>query len=364
MISDESHWPYSAAVSPNGALVASGHSNGVIRLIGADGTYQTALSEHSDRVESIAWSPDSSHFASASADATVRIWKKDGTVSPVLNGHTGTVIKVAWSPDGQWLATGSNDKSVRLWQPDGSPGPVFNGHTDAVFAVAWSPDSRQVVSASLDRSARVWNVDGEAGPVIASAGRALLAIDWSPDGKQIATGSTDGFIRVYPTDGKTPKPYSINPKTSTYCNDVEWNHNGSLLASAHGDASVRLWNPNGSPAGKVQTRGEAKALNWSADGQRIAIANFARTVSLYNAETRQPVWTAVPLDEGKAVILSPNGQLLHGDSETLEDKLVYIVEHNDGQLVTLKLSDFDKHTSPAAAKENSPTESTTTGRNH
>ena len=66
------------------------------------------------------YSPNGSWLASGGSDGTVRIWPTDQTqtVPQVLRGHSGRVWTLDYSADGLWLGSGGADGTVRLWQID------------------------------------------------------------------------------------------------------------------------------------------------------------------------------------------------------------------------------------------------------
>jgi WD40 repeat protein len=67
-------------------------------------------------VWSVGFSPDGAVLASGGDDGVVRLWRAgDGALLRELTGHTGQVRSVAFSPDGAVLASGGADGVVRLW---------------------------------------------------------------------------------------------------------------------------------------------------------------------------------------------------------------------------------------------------------
>jgi WD40 repeat protein len=63
----------------------------------------------------VSWSGDGQTLATGGSDGTVKLWRRDGTPLHTLEAHQGTVWSVSWSGDGQTLATGGSDGTVKLW---------------------------------------------------------------------------------------------------------------------------------------------------------------------------------------------------------------------------------------------------------
>ena len=110
----------SVAVTPNGNIVATGTTDGSIRLLHIrNGKVLKTLAGHSGPVWSLAISPDGKTIASGSGDNTVRVWDLyNGKLLKILFGHKAGVFSVAFSPDGKAIASVGKDRTIKLWETD------------------------------------------------------------------------------------------------------------------------------------------------------------------------------------------------------------------------------------------------------
>ena len=278
-------------------------------------------------VNSVAWAPDATRLASAADDGSVRIWDPaTGEQLQQLTGARGGVNSVAWAPDATRLASAADDATVRIWDlatgaPIGNPltghagdvnsvavtrrhpprqrqqrhhradlgprhrraAPTLTGHTDPVRAVALAPDGTRLASAGGDGTVRVWDPPpasnanphrphrrGTGGGGVTRRHPARQrqrrrhgadlgprhrrhsshphrphrpgdAVARSPDGTRLASASDDGTVRIWdPATGEQLQPPS--PATPTgYGGGVA--PDGTRLASAGSDGTVRVWDP-------------------------------------------------------------------------------------------------------------------------
>ena len=118
----------SVAFSPDGYTLVSGSFEGAIRVwdprsgeemmrLGSVVGQKPPPEKESLRVISAAISPDGLTIASGHWGKMVRLWdSRTGGVLRTIEGHRALVSDVMFSPDGRTLATGSGDGTILLWE--------------------------------------------------------------------------------------------------------------------------------------------------------------------------------------------------------------------------------------------------------
>jgi WD40 repeat protein len=309
---------YGLALSADGRLLASGASDGTVRLweapfaVGDDESspVRTAYSRHSTAAPpSGAASDRSDQFAERSADSgdSRAAPPSGGRLLATLLGHTAPVVGVAFSADGHLLASGSWDGTVRVWSL-----------TDVVERIRM-PGIQEEASSGRPLA----TLQGHTGPV----GRVSLGAD----GRLLASSSWDGTIRLWEMPGGQPLATLKGHTGAVY--DVALSRDGRLLASSGEDATVRLWEvPGGQPLATLQGHaGPVYGVALSADGRLVTSGGKDATVRLWESGSRRLLATLHGLSSGVwGVALSADGRLVASGSS---DGLVRLWEANTGRLL-------------------------------
>jgi WD40 repeat protein len=274
---------------------------------------------------------------------------------------------VAFSPDGTLLAVGRGDGhmepgTVQLWDvATGKERAVLQGHADVVWNVVFSPDGTALASGSADGTARLWDIatgeimfvlegtsqpgagtfsygddDGDLQVSGVSNTAAVWSVAFSPDGAILAVGRGDpwvgpGSLQLY--DTATGQLLSeLYPETHPPCcemvtvQDLAFSPDGTLLATANGDGTARLWDV---ATGKERAvlkgdTGWVGSVAFSPDGALLATGgawsdcDYGEKCAPDEGEVR--VWdvatgeqlalVAGPLGGVRSVAFSPGGKII------------------------------------------------------
>lgn len=139
-----------------------------------------------------------------------------------VGGHKQDVLDVAWNPfDDNMIASSSEDATVKIWQiPDEGLGkksldePLLSlegGHQRKINQILWHPVASNILaSCSYDPSIIIWNLEtGEAAVEIDCHPDLIFSMDWNTNGSLIATTCKDKKIRVINARNGEVKKVSI-----------------------------------------------------------------------------------------------------------------------------------------------------------
>lgn len=267
-------------------------------------------------LEILAISPDASLVIAGGDDGVIQVLRtRDADLEADQLRHDipfiGNVNAVLYSPDRSILATGGVDGAIVLWdanelQPLMQP---LTDHTAAVNSLAFDSSGLLLASGSCSHFHRSGNcLEGEilirdvtTGEVIkklTETGGFTTALSFSPDGRFLAANDCqsvevagvclEGTVRLWNVEDWTTE--AILTGHTAFVWSVEFNHDGTMLASASADNAIILWDMTSmQPIGQRLSNhaGPVRRVAFSPDGSRLASAGFDNVVFLWDVATGQ-----------------------------------------------------------------------------
>jgi WD40 repeat protein/DNA-binding SARP family transcriptional activator/class 3 adenylate cyclase len=360
-------------VSPDGRQLAAAAENEIVLLDAASGAVHARLDGHRDAVTAVQFSNDGTLLASASRDGTVVVWDVASGERREQFGFPAQVVSgLRFSPDDSTLYTAAEEgwllaldlrgdrRFVRRLPVDVPPWQ--RQHLEAVPAPGG--DAVAYIAQDNDKGVPQLSIhfrDTRTAKIVESddAGEFLGTWSWRPDGRRFAAVSDDGFVRVwdrrtgeliierrvtsaavsalaYSADGKrliaslTGRIIALDAETLERIGEpLDTDYDISTLsASSDSRTIVILDNPSNfalDPSDLafvdlvdrriVQTGDidfEPAAVEFSSDGQRVAVAGIEGEVRVLDAGTGESVWASTTgHDSGKLQVgFSPGGEIV------------------------------------------------------
>ncbi len=145
-----------------------------------------------------------------------------------------------FSPDGRFVVTMSDDQTLRLW--NGKTGDlisVLRGHTGRVWGAVFTATG-DLVSASDDDTLRVWDIDSARNGVLRGHGLYVYDVAFNSEGTVVASAAWDHTVRLW--DARTGQQLG-GPLVheSQIVTSVTFSPDGRLLAAVSRDDKIHLW---------------------------------------------------------------------------------------------------------------------------
>jgi WD40 repeat protein len=159
---------YKAAISPNGALLATTESvPEKVKLWDVKSGTQKALlplgGEPTNRiVTDVVFSPNGRWLAGVSY-AVLRLWDVKGKQELAHWKQEDTYFhEVSFTPDSRYLAAVSSNATVQLWETESQrPGATFSWDIGKLKTIAFAPNGMTAAAGSETGAIVVWDMDAE-----------------------------------------------------------------------------------------------------------------------------------------------------------------------------------------------------------
>ncbi|WP_372367262.1 protein kinase [Candidatus Uabimicrobium sp. HlEnr_7] len=216
------------------------------------------LKAHKSGVSYCVFSPNNQYLLSVSYDHTIIVWSmKDFSRITTLIGHTQSIYSCAFSGENKIISCGAD--GVKFWNVNfqekhittGNP-YVFPKEQYAITDCKIHPRKQNIAFATeYGLAVTITNFRGQSliykdnpGEMKAFSGSMgpVRFLQFHPQKQIIANGSDIGLVMLFNTEnGERIRKYSGH-KINKHVRHCTFNDNGTRLASASYDSTIRIWN--------------------------------------------------------------------------------------------------------------------------
>ncbi|MHC4645217.1 MAG: WD40 repeat domain-containing protein [Planctomycetota bacterium] len=274
----------SAALSPDGKMLAAGRRDGTIRVWNTE-SGEIAL-EFPSAGSAANWNadmcfgPNGDLLASVGDSRTsraIRIFslKTARKVTECPGDFDGSPT-IAFSPDGNMVASGGWRGTIRFWNArSGDEIVKTRSHFSSVRSVVFVAGEDFVVTKSTDNTIRLWNAATAAQKDVV---RAYYRSAISPDGQILVSPGNNNTVRVF--DLQAGQHLHTFTGHSALVEYLAFTADGITLASLDKNGLLFVWRAtSGDLISMIDASADIRAITFSPDGKTLAAGRAAKKPS-------------------------------------------------------------------------------------
>ncbi|MCU0878043.1 MAG: protein kinase [Pirellulaceae bacterium] len=282
---------------------------------------------------------DANAIVSTGYDDRLRLWNIDlyheQRMVPglALRGHVGPVLSARFSPEGESIVTASLDRTARKWNAKTAAGEGLfrEGHAYLASRAAFFPHSRRLLTAGGDGTVRIWDLDKQAELLVLERTGYRAAAAISPDERSILTGSSDvlsdtarphgALVWNAETGEQLRKLAGVHKAPVTIVAYAPVGEGPALALTADDNGVFQLWHPEtGEPVGPRIDHHASPIMGaeFAADGRSLVTADAAGQVFRWDLSVPTAIKKVHEFPHSKGVLsmaLLPNGCVLTGGAD-------------------------------------------------
>lgn len=258
------------------------------------------------------------------------------------------------------------DASIEIPQ---SKATKLIGHESEVFICAWNPVKDFLASGSGDSTARIWDMTDSTkkdpkelqivlrhciskGGTEVPSNKDVTSLDWNNNGSFLATGSYDGYARIWTSDGSLKSTLGQH-KGPIFA--LKWNKRGNYILSAGVDKTTIIWDAASGQCEQQFSFHSAPALDvdWQSNTS-FASCSTDQHIHVCKLHSDKPVKSFEGhTNEVNAIKWDPQGLLLASCSDDMtlkiwsldKDNCVHDLQAHNKEIYTIKWSPTGPETS-------------------
>ena len=198
---------------------------------------------HNAPISSLNFSPNGKLLISGATSGVVKLWEvSSGYLLAELERHANMVTTATFSPNGKAIATCSFDKRMRLWDVQTKKKLWdIEAHDKAINGLAFSPDGALIASVSYDKKLKLWNAQsGQLLQTFVGHQGDVKSVDFSADGQLLLTASADKTMRIWDID--TGETVALFPKDTHWIRSAHFLGNNDFVVSKNYNEEIKFWN--------------------------------------------------------------------------------------------------------------------------
>ncbi|MFB2918146.1 MULTISPECIES: AAA-like domain-containing protein [Aerosakkonema] len=261
--------------SPDAKLIATGFSNGTVKLWDLCGNQISEISLTG--LQDIKFCSNGVYlFIHYSSQTT--LWDLSGNQIAKFLGREEDIYDVSFSPNGKYIATVSINNTIRVLDLLGNQISQWKGsdENEELYNITFSPDVKYIAAASTAGIVRLWDLSGNL--IAETQKRGLADISFSPNGQHLITYNYTAYL--WDLSGKLIGELD---KPRTYFDiDASFSPDSKYIATASDDSTV-LWNLSG----KQIEQFTGHYISFSPNSEYIAVASNKGITSIWDLSEKE-----------------------------------------------------------------------------